>query len=136
MIKRGFTIAELLAVIIVLAIIMLIVTPVLISTLDTFRKNTLQNSAHGLITAGKQEKELNKIDGVHEELIFKYENGELISNKKLNYKGKSPQSGLLVLNEDDEIGLAIWDGKYCAVKKGDSSLVTVSKKVKMIVYSR
>lgn len=49
--KKGFTLVELLAVIVILAIIALIATPIILNVIDDARKNSARNSAYGYIDA-------------------------------------------------------------------------------------
>lgn len=49
--KKGFTLVELLAVIVILAIIALIATPIILNVIDSARKNAAINSAYGYMEA-------------------------------------------------------------------------------------
>ena len=47
--KKGFTLVELLAVIVILAIIALIATPIILNVIDDAKTNAAKNSAYGYI---------------------------------------------------------------------------------------
>lgn len=49
--KKGFTLAELLAVIVILAIIALIATPIILNVIDNAKEGAAKNSAYGYIDA-------------------------------------------------------------------------------------
>lgn len=49
--KKGFTLVELLAVIVILAIIALIATPIILNVIDDAKTNAAKNSAYGYIDA-------------------------------------------------------------------------------------
>ena len=51
--KKGFTLVELLAVIIIIGIIALITVPIVLSVIGSSKQKALQNSAYGLIESGK-----------------------------------------------------------------------------------
>ena len=49
MLKKGFTLVELLAVIVILAVIALITTPIIIDSLNTSKKEAFKDSVNSLI---------------------------------------------------------------------------------------
>lgn len=49
--KKGFTLVELLAVIVILAIIALIATPIILNVIDNAKEGSAKNSAYGYIDA-------------------------------------------------------------------------------------
>lgn len=49
--KKGFTLVELLAVIVILAIIALIATPIILNVIDNAKEESAKNSAYGYIDA-------------------------------------------------------------------------------------
>ena len=51
--KKGFTLVELLAVIVILAIIALIATPIILGVIDNARKNSAKDAAYGVIDTVK-----------------------------------------------------------------------------------
>ena len=132
--RNGFTLIELLAVIVILAVIALISTPIVLNIIDETKKGALQNTAYGIIEAGKlsytdEMLETGKIDST----AFTYVDGVETSNpsgKKLEYKGKKPESGTLVINDEGKIALAIYYGNYCAEKGYDEIEPTISEKTK------
>jgi len=49
--KKGFTLVELLAVIIILAVIALIATPIVLNVVEKTRKSAFESSVNGIIEA-------------------------------------------------------------------------------------
>ena len=91
--KKGFTLVELLAVIVVLAIIALIAVPVVINIIKSAQRGAFKSSAYGILESAKiyylsgkvQSKDvLSRID-----VVQKDENDKYI----LEYNGEKPESG-------------------------------------------
>ena len=51
--KKGFTLLELIAVIVIMAIIALIAVPIILNIIDKTNKSALKDAAYGLISAGQ-----------------------------------------------------------------------------------
>jgi type IV pilus assembly protein PilA len=131
--KKGFTLIELLAVIVILAIIALIATPIIMNVIDDAKKQAFKNSAYGIIEAAQLSNSMDILHGKYQALIFTYdENGESsnVEGKKLEYKGKRPQSGQVHVRIDGKVAIAIHDGKYCAEKGFEDEEVVVTEKDK------
>ncbi len=119
--KKGFTLIELLAVIVILAIIAIIATPIILSILTKVRKSAFQDSAYGIIESAKAfyaESILEENDSVDQ--VFSFEEG---TTNELSYSGSNPKGGILTLSRNGEIGLAIHNNEWCAIKsKTDTNL--------------
>ncbi len=118
---KGFTLIELLAVIVILAVIALIATPIVLSILTKVRKSAFQDSAYGIMEAAKSYyaesilEENNPVDQV-----FSFEEG---TTNELSYSGSKPKGGILTLSKSGEIGLAIHNNEWCAIKsKTDTNI--------------
>ncbi len=128
--KKGFTLIELIAIIVILAIIALISTPVISDIIYKTRVESFKNTANGLISSAGLEHSNDLLMSSEEKLIFTYTNGVETSNivgKKLEYTGKRPDNGVVVINEDGDIAIAIHNGTLCAIKDFDGNEVIVSK---------
>ncbi len=119
--KKGFTLIELLAVIVILAVIALIATPIILSILTKVRKSAFQDSAYGIMEAAKgyfAESILEENDPVDQ--VFSFEEG---ATNELSYSGRKPKGGILTLSKSGEIGLAIHNNEWCAIKsKTDTNI--------------
>ncbi len=118
---KGFTLIELLAVIVILAVIALIATPIVLSILTRVRKSAFQDSAYGIMEAAKgyyAESILEENDPVDQ--VFSFEDG---TTNELSYGGSKPKGGILTLSRSGEIGLAIHNNEWCAIKgKNDTNV--------------
>lgn len=131
--KDGFTLVELLAVIIILAIIALIATPVITELIDNARKESFKDSAYGLVKASELTYSNDIIDQNVDQLVFIYQDGvetAIPSDKKLNYNGDKPDSGRIIVNDKGQVAIAVYNGQYCAEKDYNDSRVSISTKTK------
>lgn len=100
--KKGFTLVELLAVIVILAIIALIATPIILNVIDDAKTNAAKNSAYGYIDALEK---ANAQDMLSSESINVLsgaytidESGKLMHDSAevaVKFKGTKPTSGTL-----------------------------------------
>ena len=120
--EMAFTLIELLAVIVILAIIALIATPLAINVIEDAKKNAFKNTAYGLIDAVKlhhAEHYLN--ENVQDyEFVFPEADG-------LVYSGTVPDGGILRMTADGKISLAIYHDKWCVTKGVKDNDVVISK---------
>lgn len=130
--KMGFTLIELLAVIVILSIIMVIVTPIIVKTIDDAKKGAFKNSAYGMIKAAEFEYAKKTLeDNGAVTVTYTYEDGIETSNQDgyaLDYKGTKPTSGKLKVTAQGEVSLMLHNGTYCAEKDADTDIVTITDK--------
>ena len=105
--KKGFTLVELLGVIIVLGAISIISVPVVSNQIRNSKINSYRSSVQLSIDAAK------------EYVVKKYPNNDFPSDgiyiTKLNLKNKKIKSGIIKRNDSKEIeAYNIYDGTYCA----------------------
>ncbi len=130
--NRGFTLIEMLAVIVVLALIMVIAVPLVLKTIEGVKQGAFKNSAYAMVKAAELEYAKQVLQGTFEEIIYTYENGEETSsiNKELEIKGEKPKNGEIRINKEGEIALAIHDGTYCAEKGyGETEVIVTQKEI-------
>lgn len=119
--NTGFTLLELLAVLLILAILFLIAVPIIRDIIIDSRKEALQHSASNIIKSAKFYLSLKELEwkGLKElKLDLKTEN-------VLDYKGKRPDRGELYINEDREISILVVMYGFCAIKLIDSGEIRV-----------
>ena len=126
--KKGFTLVELLAVIVLLGLLAILITPKITETLKKQKKAIFTNSVEGIVNAINNdiaddssistemsqyrayEFDVNKLYLIVEDNMSKDESIEISGNIKNG-------TGRVVVTDVNKIALAITDGKYCA-KKG------------------
>ncbi|MBP3766457.1 MAG: prepilin-type N-terminal cleavage/methylation domain-containing protein [Bacilli bacterium] len=108
--KRGFTLVELLAVIIVLAIIALIAYPVLIGVIENSRKTAVRDSAYGLIDSA------DLYFASKSNSTFICDGDKCINNKNviLSLKGSVPLEGEIISGSNSELRYIKLDS-YCVL---------------------
>lgn len=121
---------ELLAVIVILAVMISITALIIIGVINDAKKGALKNMAYGIIETGELEYAKDKLNDTEKEVIFMYQDGVETANvidKKLDYKGAKPDAGTVIINVDGQIAIAIYDGDYCASKGYADSAVTLAQ---------
>ena len=122
--NKGFTLVELLAVIVVLAIIALITIPTISGVVNKARLNSLKDSAYGLIDASNL---YYAQFGVSSNTRFDKSDNEN-TLKELRYKG-NVKEGTVIINTKGKVVVCITDGKNSAYKNyNESSVTLVSEK--------
>lgn len=124
--RKGFTLIELLAVIVILGVIMLIATPIVLNIIEDSKKKAFEASAGNIARAAEIEYWNNTLMGPPKSLEFKFQKGEIVSNT-LEFKGKAPESGIISVNKDGDVSMAIYNGKWCAIKQSDNKEIRLEK---------
>lgn len=122
--NKGFTLIELIAIIILLGLIAVIAVPTVKKIVDDAKLKAFEETARGIIRAGNLY--YSKEEMIGEELVqtkFSFPN----EADDLKLSGKLPKSGSMVINADGEIALAISDGKYCITKSYKEKDITTTK---------
>nr|MBP3259240.1 thrombospondin type-1 domain-containing protein [Bacilli bacterium] len=113
--KKGITLIELLAVIVIVSVVALIIVPTVNKVVESSKETAFRASVSGILDSATTY--LQKYLSHHEELpaVFLC-NGERCGNGDdlLTIKGKVPISGKAVLSEDGALAEYITDGKLCA----------------------
>lgn len=126
--RKGFTLVELLAVIVILAIIALIAVPTILGLIDKTKKGAFKASVLGVIEAGEFYIATNNVEyNENEELVFTC-NGTDCSNEqgKLAFKGEVPTSGSVIVKKDGTIEVVLLTNKnYCA--SGNKKNIEIQK---------
>ena len=121
--SKGFTLIELLAVIVILAVIALIATPLIMGTITKAKRNSMKDTAYGILKAGEQY--------VGEKLLLAENdyNGETITlpnQNKIQYKGGNGLTGELQISKEGNLAIQIHNNQFCAIKNFGESEVTVT----------
>ena len=119
---KGFTLMELLAVIVILGVLALIATPLILNMVTNAREQAFLDSAYGIRDAAEYrytEAMLSEI--VQEKKVYVYPDEANI----LKVKGEHPDAGQVVVEADGRIALALWSEKVrkCVVKSYEENKV-------------
>ena len=120
--SKGFTLIELISVIILMGVIALITVPIIKDTMESAREKNFKNSAIGLIEAANEYYLNSKLTGDYfEEIEFKVNNGKMISgDKELSFNGRVPVGDSYVkIKANGDVAINITDGEFYAVKDYD-----------------
>jgi len=120
--KNGFTLVELLAILIILGIIAIITVPIITKTLKESRINAAQDSAYGYVDAVNRlyySNSLNKRDDVEDGVYTVSELKEL----GVSVTGSEPSEGWVELENNEVVSYSIKIGDYVITKYSDSDMV-------------
>ena len=126
--RKGFTLIEILGVIVVLAVIAFITTPVILGVIEKSKKESYRNSIYGIMESANiyLANHLTSI-GRTKEIAFTC-NGINCSNEEgesLDFKGTVPKSGTFYLNGAGEVTVeSVYNGKYYANTVDDKVEIT------------
>ena len=112
--KKGFTLVELLAVIVILAVILTIAVPAVKKTVDSAKKKSAENDA--LMIKNIAEKYYTSNLDKDEEIT-----GVDLSSNTLSYSGKKPTKGYLYFTEDGIAYGKMYINGYCVEVKSDGT---------------
>lgn len=123
--KKGFTLMELLAVLVILGIILGITLPKVTQTLERANQDTLKENADALLSVVKK----TYLDYAGSELYFDVENSILmvdgVSQGELDYNGTLPKKGWVKIGRNGVPCMAVSDGTYCAYKVDEIEPIAV-----------
>lgn len=129
--NKGFTLVELLGVIVILAIIALISIPIVVGTLKNVRKAKFKQNAVGLLNVVKLERENKNIIGNDEVSVYDIS----LENKSVSYKGVAIDTefngeidgeGLIVANRTGKMAIRYSNGEWCAYKNYEDAEVKIT----------
>ena len=129
--KKGFTLVELLAVIVILAVILLIAVPKIGDVIYSSRKNTFKNSAYALVSTAEKLYQESYAGSLNEEsVLYDIENGKVLHDgvEVDIVDGKIDGKGFIQIDFEGESKIALENDEFCAVKQFNEAEVTVSDK--------
>lgn len=98
-----------LAVIIILAIIALIATPVVLKVVDNAKISAFKNTAYGLVDAGGFNYKESILKGTYNGIYTKFQGNVIVSPDTISVSGRLPDSGDMEVNSKGQVQLAIYD---------------------------
>ena len=129
--KKGFSLVELIAVIVILAIILVIAVPRILVTIDETDKKAFTSDLNELIGTSKLEYN-EKLSGVSKDVWYYFEDGKQVDydiSGQLHFKGNTPLRGYILVTKNGEVELELTshNGKYCASKELEDKHATIDK---------
>ena len=122
--NKGFTLVELLAVIVILAIIALIATPIILNVINDAKKQAAKDSAHGYVDAVDKYIVSSELeDESIPDGIYKVED----LNKKISVKGSIPDRGSIEIENGSVKSYELEIDGYL-VSNGEVGKVSITKK--------
>ena len=120
--KKGFTLVELIAVIVILSIIALISTPAVLSVIEKTKINNYRNAMYGLLRAVEED---HTASGV---MTTEYIIVDGVVEPDIDFTGDlSGSNGTITYDENEKTTLTIDNGTYCATKAPEKKQITVKK---------
>jgi len=117
--KKGFTLVELLAVIIILAVIALIATPIVLDVVESSRKSAFESSTYGIVDTIKLKTAENMLAGLPKTKTYTF------PTEELEMGGEQPKGGSAQVDSSGRIAIAIHNGDLCAIKEFTEGVVRV-----------
>lgn len=131
--KNGFTLIEVLAIIIVIAIIAVITIPVVKDSLDEAKLNTAKDSAYGYKKAVEKyyfDKTMNNLNGNLNGVYTINSSGNLVKSGSdpivVDVSGKKPSSGTLTITNNEVVSGCLKIGNY-AISITNGEITTAIK---------
>ena len=127
--KNGFTLIELIAIILVLAILIMIAIPFITKIDEEASKEAFKQTTKGTASALEKNCDLDILN--NEKIVDKYviENYNITIGEKINVKGRLPLYAYANVNNKCNVQIAAHNKKWCATKAYDEDKVTVTKYV-------
>mgnify|MGYP005804182425 FL=1 len=120
--KKGFTLVELIAVIVILAIAALISTPIIMNVINNVKLNNYRNSMYGLLRAVEED---HTSSGA---MTSEYVIVDGVVDPDIEFTGDiSGSNGTITYDENEKTTLTIDNGVYCASKAPNKKQITVEK---------
>ena len=110
-----------LAVIVILAIIVVIATPIITGIIEDSKKASFERSAEGVVEATKFDIPEKLTDSGY---TYEFENGEIDLGENVKVNNAKNLSGTIKYNKDGEVSYAIHNDKWCVVKKNNETTTT------------
>ena len=115
--KKGFTLVELLAVIVILAVIAVIATPAVLNIIEDSKKSAAEASARSIVGAAKTHYMQNIMDN-------KPNSNVDLSTNTLKYDGEQAKKGLLTYDTNGNVTGKMYISGYCIEVSSDGTITS------------
>ena len=121
--NKGFTLVELLAVIVVLALILLIAVPKILRVIEESEKEAFRLTGEHLVKGARDKYLMDSIVSISSK-TYTIEDGVFVEDS-IPMNGKLPDNGTIKVREDGKVSIAIKNNKYCAKKQYEENGVKI-----------
>jgi prepilin-type N-terminal cleavage/methylation domain-containing protein len=122
--KQGFTLAELIGVIVVLGILALIGVPLMGKYIENSKVEAAKRSAEGIVKSAQQY----YTDVMSQDGTFTYTTLDILTNAKLlELEGDLPDGGYVTIDENSNVEVFLITGKYCIRATSADMLTSFTK---------
>lgn len=129
--NKGFTLTELLAVIVIIAIVALVTTPIVIDIIQSSREKAFIDTAHNLVvSAGTYQAEKQALNEDTTLSINYMTSSDEVKNQ-LKTDGDLPDAGEFEIDENGKVTLALWSNSahVCVVKEASWKEIKVNENI-------
>ena len=112
--KKGFSLIELLAVILILGIIALIAIPTVSNILKEARGGAFKATVEQVVKSVENNCQVEKVDNQEVTNVYIINNGKI--KPKIDIKGSLPDNGIIYVNDNCKVSIGIDDNKHNASK--------------------
>ncbi|NLV90539.1 MAG: leucine-rich repeat protein, partial [Tenericutes bacterium] len=123
--NKGYTLVEVLAVLILLAIIFSIATPRMLDSIDESKKAAFKVSSNSIMNQLQKTYAKGEIEVPSSGKLYVIENNAFVG-ESININGVLPDSGIIHISKDGEVVFSLYKEDYCAVKDIGQDTITVS----------
>lgn len=124
--QLGFTLIELIAIILILAILTLIVLPVANKIVEEARKQSFKQTAIGVVDAAEKDCNVLLQKGHAVSKVYSIDDYKITSGQDLSISGKLPLQGNVSVDNSCGIAIAVNNNKWCASKNYTDDKVTLT----------
>ena len=125
--KRGFTLVELLAIIVIIGIIALVATPLILKIIREAKKQAFLDTSYGIVESGYNYYSSKALKG---QIITKKETIKFPNiGNTIKVKGKLPDAGSLEISTRGKVAIALYNKelKLCAIKEYDETEIRLEE---------
>ena len=123
--KRGFTLIELIAVIFLIGLIALIITPSVLNIVENSRKKAFLADVRSILSMA----EANNVRTNYEKLTYTVTDNKIYDEdgNELDSGGSNPLNGTIKFDVNGKSSLAIYNNKWCATKSSNKNEIEITE---------
>ena len=123
--NKGFTLIEILAIIVIMGLVMAITIPNVFNTIESSRMETTRMDGEGILRVFENQVYSLDIKQLESSGTYTIKDGIIKEDNNFKYNIKNTYSGKLEVSEDKKISLSINNNKYCLYKDFDDTNIKI-----------